>query len=184
MSATAALLTAEEYFRSRDAGRPTELVRGKIVMMNAPGARHGHVCNLIGEQLGRFVRDRDCGYVLSNDAGVLVTRDPDTVRGADLAYYSYDRISKGALPTGYPESAPELVFEVLPPSDRWSDVCQKSADYLGAGVACVCVVDPERRQATCFYSDEPQRALAESESLTFPSILPGFTLRLATLFTA
>ncbi len=50
---------------------------------------------------------------IGNDAGVITERDPDTVRGADVAFYSYRRVPKDAEPEGYPDAIPEFVFEVL-----------------------------------------------------------------------
>ena len=37
----------------------------------------------------------DLGRVVTNDSGIVTQRDPDTVRGADVAYYSYARLPKG-----------------------------------------------------------------------------------------
>jgi hypothetical protein len=39
--------------------------------------------------------------VLSNDTGVVTERGPDTVRGADISFYSYARVPKGPLPDRY-----------------------------------------------------------------------------------
>src|ERR1041385_6149276 len=111
MATTESLMTAEEFLLLPDPGRPMELVRGRIVMMNVPYYRHGKICSRIDRFLGNFVEDHDLGTVVSNDAGVVTERGPDTVRGADVAYYSYHRIPKDVDPEGYPDVSPELVFE-------------------------------------------------------------------------
>src|SRR5690242_16738431 len=111
MATNERLLTAEEYARLPDSGVPTELVEGRIVEMNVPNFRHGWLCIRIGKLLATYVDERDLGYVLGNDAGMVTERDPDTVRGPDISFFSYSRIPNGADPDGYAEVAPEVVFE-------------------------------------------------------------------------
>jgi Uma2 family endonuclease len=171
---TAALITAEEYARLPDNGRPTELVRGRLVEMNMPAPRHGQICSKVARILGNYADEHDRGHVLTNDSGVVTERDPDTVRGANISFYSYDRVPKGPLPPGYLTVVPELVWEVRSPSDRWSLILRKVAEYLDAGVLVVCVLDPQTETAHLYYPDQPSQILTADQELTFPTILPGF----------
>ena len=96
------LLTAAEFARRPDPGHPEELVRGRIVPMPPPTRRHGQICSQVRSIFsGNFFEDHDLGHVVSNDAGVITERGPDTVRGADVAFYSYNRVPKGPLPADY-----------------------------------------------------------------------------------
>src|SRR4051794_16369426 len=52
-----ALLTAEEYALRPDPGYPEELVRGRVVPMQQPKPRHGHLCNKAGRFLGNFCEE-------------------------------------------------------------------------------------------------------------------------------
>src|SRR5580698_9033215 len=92
------LLTAEEYGRLENDGRLTELVRGRIVEMNRPFTSHGYLLINIGHLLTQFVKQHGLGRVVGGDAALPTQRDPDTVRGPDLAFYSYQRIPSGLLP--------------------------------------------------------------------------------------
>ncbi|MEX2120542.1 MAG: Uma2 family endonuclease [Pirellulales bacterium] len=179
---TETLLTAEDYLRMPSQGQPTELVRGKIVMMNRPGGRHGKVCGRVCTLVSNFVDDHGLGHVFSNDSGVITSHDPDTVRGPDVCFYSYARMPKDEVPISFLPPAPELVFEVLSPDDRWKHVLAKVAEYLEAGVLCVCVVDPQRQTARVYSPDLPEQAVAFDQELVFPAILPGFALPLRRLF--
>lgn len=176
------LLTAEEYSNRSDPGYPEELVRGRIVAMAQPNARHGEVCANTMLIVGPFVREHDLGRALCNDTGVITERGPDTVRGADIVFYSYARAPKGPLPKVYLEVMPELVFEVRSPSDRWSKVLQKVAEYLNAGVGVVCVLDDSDQTATVFEPDRRERELKSDDDLTFPDILPGFRVPVRRFF--
>ena len=170
------LITAEEYARRPDPVQPEELVRGRIVPMSLPNRRHGQVCAQSVYLLRRFLEDHDFGHVLSNNAGVITERNPDPVRGADVAVYSYTRPPKGPVPRNYGPEVPELVFEVRSPSDRWPKILAKIAEYLDAGVNVVVVLDDESRTAILYFADRPSLTLNPDDELTVPDILPGFAV--------
>src|SRR6266516_3050406 len=89
------LCTAEEYARLPDRGVPTELVRGRVVTTNVPPPRHGQVCSKIDRLVGNHADEHGLGHVVVNDSAVVTERGPDTVRGADVAFYSYARVPRG-----------------------------------------------------------------------------------------
>lgn len=170
-----ALLTAEEFARRPDSGFVEELVRGRVVRMNSPKPYHGYVCLNVGRILGNFVEQHDLGYTLGNDSGVLTARAPDTLRGADVAFYPYTKVPKGSLSRDhYLDVPPDLVVEVLSPDDRWPRVLEKVAEYLNADVLVVAVLDTERRELHVYTSDGPRHTLVEDDEWTLPAILPGF----------
>ncbi len=176
------LITAEQFGQRPDPGYPEELVRGRIVAMSVPDRRHGYVCGRADRIFGNFVDSHDLGRVLSNDSGVIVERDPDTVRGADIAYYSYARLPKGQLPAGYGPESPELVVEVRSENDRWPDIFEKVSEYLNAGVLLVIVLDPEPQAAHLFSADDSPKRLGKDEDLTLPGILDDFRVRVGRFF--
>ena len=90
--------------------------------MPPPGFPHGVYCSKIDRIIGNFVEANDLGRTLTDDSGMITERGPDSVRGPDFSFYSYERIPKGPLKQGYPSTPPEMVFEVLSPEDRWSKV--------------------------------------------------------------
>jgi Uma2 family endonuclease len=176
------LITAKELFLMPDDGIPKELVRGRIVTMNIPAPRHGYFCALIVQLLGEFVRPRDLGRIMSNDSAVITERDPDSVRGPDVSFYSFDRLPKGTVPDGYLDVAPNLVFEVRSPTDRWSKTRAKVNEYLDVGVVAVCVLDQRTESVTVYDNDNPPRVLYKGDTLTLSDVLPGFELPIARLF--
>ncbi len=174
MSTAEQLLTAEEYLRFADGREISELMRGVIVPMTPPGFRHGLICGQACYLLRRYLEDHDVGRVLSNDSGIITHRAPDTVRGGDVAFYSYDRMPRGESPPGYPSSPPNVVFEVRSPHDRWSEIHEKIAEYLTAAVELACVLVPETAAAQLFYPDRPGTILQGEEVLNLPAPLDGF----------
>jgi Uma2 family endonuclease len=176
------LMTAEEYQLLPEDGLPTELVRGRIVSMNMPAPRHGEICFNTGFIVRSYLATNDVGRVVTNDSGIIVNRDPDTVRGADVGFYSYKRVPKGPLPQGYLAVVPELIFEVRSPGDRWKDILKKVAEYLAAGVLRVCVLDEQTETITVYSPDEPEVKLTGDQELVLPDILPGFAVRVSRFF--
>jgi Uma2 family endonuclease len=181
-ASSAVLLTAEEFAERPDPGYPEELVRGRIVSMPAPKPRHGEICNRTGRILGDCAEGRNLGRVLSNDTGVITERGPDTVRGADVSYYSFARVPKAPLPDRYLDVAPDLVVEVLSPSDRWPKVLSKVAEYLDAGTTVVLVLDDQRRMAHVYRADGTTRILAAAEDLEIPELFGDFRVRVGRFF--
>jgi Uma2 family endonuclease len=163
------LLTAEEFAARPDPGYPEELVRGRIEVSPLPNARHGQVCNRVGRLLGNLAEEHELGHVLNNDAGVVTERGPDSVRGPDVAFYSYGKLPRGRLPSTYPDVVPDAVFEVLSPSDRWPRITKKVAEYLNVGIAFVAVLDPERDTISIYSADDPVRTLSEADDLILPA---------------
>ena len=182
MATAEALLTAEEYRLLPDNGQPTELVRGRIVPVNMPAPRHGQICNKIGRLVGNFAEEHNLGHVVSNDSGVVTERDPDTVRGADIAFYSYARVPRGPFPEGYLSVVPELVFEVRSPGDRWREILAKVVEYLNAGVSAVCVLDPGPQTVHVYYADQAEQIFTADQELVLLEILGDFRVPVRRFF--
>ncbi|QJW99521.1 Uma2 family endonuclease [Frigoriglobus tundricola] len=102
---TEAPLSAEQYAALPNDGRLTEPVQGKVVETPPPGTLHGYITANLTSILREFVRAHGLGRVVGNDAGVITRRQPDNVRGPDVAFFSYARLPKGryrkVTPTPY-----------------------------------------------------------------------------------
>lgn len=182
MVTVAAPLTAEEFARiTSTTDVPLELVRGEIVEMNRPGSRHGFVCLEVGARLREWAKQGLHGHVVTNDAGIVIARGPDTIRGPDVYFVRRDRLPHG-LPVGWLEIPPELCVEVLSPSDEWSNVLAKTGEYLGCGVRRVWVVDPETRRVHVFRPDGPPTERGPDDVLDDADVLPGFAVHVKELF--
>ena len=119
--------------------------------------------------------------MIAGDSGFTLARNPDTVRGPDVAYVSRERWA-GPLPDGYGEFAPDLVVEIRSPSDRVGAVLAKVGEWLDAGSRIVWVVDPSRRLVTVYSADGSQAVLGNEDVLDAGNLLPGFTFAIAELF--
>lgn len=175
MATVTSLLTAEEYMALPDSFEgPTELVKGVLATMTPPPPRHGEICAQVVYLLRKFLENHPIGRVVSNDSSMLTERNPDSVRGPGVSYYSFSKTPKGPLPAGLLPVAPELVFEARSPSDRWGKLHEKIAEYLAAGVLTVCVLDDDTRMMHVFYADREPQILTADDEFALPNLLDDF----------
>jgi Uma2 family endonuclease len=184
-SATTARMTADEFFefvhKPENENRWFELVRGEVIELPPPMKIHGRVSVRVGFLLENYVRQRSYGYVTGNDSGVILERDPDTVRGPDLALYE-DAQSFEELHPKYGENPPVLAVEVLSPNDKPGRVINIIFDYLNNGVRVVWLVDPPERTVEVFRPGQRAQRLTEADELVGDPELPGFRAAVRDLF--
>ncbi len=178
---TPVLLTAED-FAARYANVHAELVKGIVKEYPVPWPKHGFLCTNIAWLLTVHVKEHDLGRVATNDSWIQTGRNPDTVRGADVCFFSYERLPKGKVPEGLLPVVPELVVEVRSPSDRWDAIFTKVGEYLAAGVRVVVVLDPKSETASVYRLEELQQTFHNGDPLVVPDVLPGFSVAVSRLF--
>lgn len=178
---TPPLMTAEEFVR-KHGGDYVELIDGVVEPIPMPKPRHGQVCAKATILLGNFVEDRGLGVIFSNDTFVVVQRNPDKVRGADVAYWSKGQLPNGVVPEGLISAPPELCVEVVSPTNAWSDVFIKVGEYLKAGVRAVLVLDPESVTGSVYRDNEFQQIFDNGDALVLPDVLPGFNVPVRKFF--
>ncbi len=180
MATTETITTAEELLNAPELGR-CELVRGELTMMSPAGFEHGRIELAIGRLLGNFVAQHSLGVVLGAETGFQIARDPDTVRGPDVAFVRSDRVpSTGVL--GFFQGPPDLAVEVLSPGDRAGEVNAKVHDWLDAGCRMVWVADPQTRTVTVYRSRREVEVLGAGDTLSGGDVVPGFTSPIAQIF--
>ena len=146
-----------------------------------PGFGHGVIVARLTFLLTEHVRTHDLGLVVAGDAGFHLATDPDTVRGADVAFVRRDRLPD-PLPVTFAAFAPDLAAEILSPSDRPGATLAKVADYLSAGTRLVWVIDPMRRLARIYQEDGTELVIHERDALDGGSVLTGFSCPLHFIF--
>jgi Uma2 family endonuclease len=176
-------LTADDLWRMGSGDVRRELVDGEVVEMTPAGGVHGRVSARLARYLTEHVEARGGGEVVAGDVGFVLglPADPERVRAPDVAFVSSGRLPEGRLPQGFVAGAPDLVIEVLSPSDDPVEVQRKVRDYLEAGSALVWVIAPRAATATVYRPDGSARLVREGESLDGETVLPGLTIPLVSL---
>ena len=133
------LVTYEEWLRMPESEGREEVVNGEIITM--PPAKSTHAV-IVGNLVWDFTAhpDRAQHHVLAGSFGVVIRKYPLSCRTPDVAIYHREA---EIIMDGYYHSAPELVIEVLSPSETRCMTADKLPDYSAIGVPEAWVVSPE-----------------------------------------
>ncbi len=175
------LVTARELWLMPGDGKRRELVRGEVIETMPPGGLHGFVASELSSQLRLWARNGPGGYV-GVEAGFVLARDPDVVRGPDVSYVRAERIPETGIPEAFWELAPDLAVEVVSPGDRAAEVREKVREYLAAGTSLVWEVYPTTREVVGHEPDGTSRAYTGEDRLEEAEVLPGFSCTVSRLF--
>jgi len=179
-STTTHLMTAEELFLLEDDGQRHELVKGELLTMSPSSAQHGAVTMHLSVLLAQYVETHGLGTVFAAETGFKLESDPDTVLAPDIAFIHRERV--GTISEFYHLRAPDLVVEVLSPSDRRGKVEEKTARWLSLGVLVVWLVNPRNRTVDVHCANGDRKLFSENDELTGEPVVPGFRVRVSQIF--
>lgn len=174
-------MTAEQLFQLPADGMRHELVEGVLRTMAPAGFEHGLVAATLLARVQAFATAHRLGRVLAAETGFVLRRGPDTVRAPDVAFVRADRMPTNRV-TGFADLVPDLVAEVVSPSDRASDVVNKVLAWLDAGVALVWVADSGSRTVTTYRPGVATVLRGDDVLRGADDVLPGFALPLGELW--
>ena len=176
------LLTAADLMRLYSKGIRGELIMGVLYETMATGGEHGEIAANLTIELGVFVKPRRLGRLATSDSGVLLERNPDTVREPDIAFFSTETLPQDVIVRGYYQVIPDLVVEIASPNDSRREVNAKVQMWLSYGVRLVWAIYPTTRTV----ESHPQRGaptlLTADDALDGGEVLPGFTCKLSDIF--
>lgn len=174
-------VTAAEFLEHSAADGPSELVRGTIHVMTPASGAHGAIAGTIFAALNAFVEARQLGACFPDNTGFLLPGLGDTVRSPDAAFVRAAALPPNGIGPGWISAAPDLVVEILSPSETAADLDAKVRDYFASGTRLLWVIDPIARAVDVLTPDMRAR-LAETETLEGADVLPAFALPVAQLF--
>ncbi len=161
-------------------GRLRELVDGEIVEWDTSNRMHGYYVSTLSRLLGNVVVDANLGILLAGDPLIRIQSSDHDARGPDLCFYARARIPND-LTASVGDEPPDFVIEILSPTDRAGEVQRKVVDWLRAGVRLLWYVDPETG-ITTVYHNARITSVGPEEDLDGADVLPGFQLRLRSVF--
>lgn len=158
-----------------------ELDNGRLVPRGPNSARHGSIQARIGAELHTLGKKHGIGRAFMN-VGVVLWRRPDRVVGPDAAFVTNRSLPLRVSPEEFLETVPELVVEIRDTNDSISELRNKVADYLKAGVGLVWNVDPATESVVEHRPNGEPRSFGKRDTLQCENIIPDFQLALAELF--
>ncbi|MGH7450645.1 MAG: Uma2 family endonuclease [bacterium] len=122
----------EKYLALPETMQRYEIIDGELIMSPAPTAGHQLALGNFYRSLFDFVSRMQLGFVLFAPLDVIVRRKPKLrMRQPDLIYVSNERRH---IISDRIEGGPDLVLEILSPSDTRKHITAKLKDYQRIGV--------------------------------------------------
>jgi Uma2 family endonuclease len=189
MSIEARKLSYKEYLVLPETKQRYDIVDGVVSMAPSPTPIHQWIMLEIAVRLKSFVRERDMGVVMVAPLDLLIQRQPLRTRQPDILYLSAERsgITGPAELRGLQvlEAPPDLVVEVMSPSNTRHEIASKLEDYRRIGVRECWLVSPEAETIeTMRLSSEgvSTGAVYGVNDTLISSVLDGFELPLSDVF--
>lgn len=170
------LMSADELLRLPDDGYRYELVRGELRKMSPAGTRHSVIGAEILASLSAYVKANRLGKVTGADGGFLVARNPDTVLAPDVGFIRGER---AVITDRFFDGPPDLAIEVISPSDTYTEVEEKTQEWLGAGTRAVVVVNPRRNTVKVH---RPAGSEDLTDVLAVDDVVPGWRMPFSEIF--
>jgi Uma2 family endonuclease len=134
-------LTYADYLSLPEMKARYSIIDGELVMDGAPTPDHQTVLQELFVKLDSLMRALRLGRVFLAPLDVVIRRDPLRTRQPDLMFISNARryiIGRQVI-----ESGPDLVIEILSPSNIRRELTAKLQDYQSIGVREAWVVSPQ-----------------------------------------
>jgi len=175
--------TYEEWLEL-DNNEDTELIDGIVYMRYGPGKhsgpsrRHQKISMAFSVIFGSFLLGKTCEVYA--DLPVRLNKDKDTTIRPDISVIcDIDKLDDRGC-----NGAPDLIIEILSPSNPGTDMWVKYNKYLMAGVKEYWIVDPTKNEITVYIlKDGKYHGTWFSEKDIIPvATLPGCEIDLSAIF--
>jgi Uma2 family endonuclease len=138
--------TADDYMMLEE-GAPFQLINYDLIMSPSPTPVHQLISVRIVQAMSNFLDNKnDNGFLVS--APMDVKLDEGNVLQPDILYITEER--KAQIVKDRVEGAPDLVIEILSPSNAYYDLRQKKNIYGKYGVKEYIIIDPIERNAELY----------------------------------
>ncbi len=156
--------------------RRYEIVDGEFVEVEVSN-RSSETNSAFNAFLFMFLRQSGLGRSYDSE---MICELPKSTRKPDVAVLLSDRVP--AQDSSYFVGAPDVVVEVVSPTDRYSSVRRKVQEWLDAGAQLVWLANPEIGEVSVYRRGQPVRTLTVDETLDGEDVLPGFSVAVRDLF--
>ena len=166
--------TYDDLLAMPDDGNRYELIFGEIVMTASPKRKHQFALFQLGKLIDAYVRDHRLGevYIAPYDVKLSV----HNVVEPDILFVRRSRLS--ILTEDFVDGPPDLVVEVLSPTNRAHDLVKKATLYADFGIPEYWIVDPATDAITVYVLESGHyRPLPNRPGVAASVVLPGLEIR-------
>ncbi|MCX7642782.1 MAG: Uma2 family endonuclease [Armatimonadetes bacterium] len=168
----------EELLQIKHEGK-VELVDGEVKLMTPAGLEQGWINARLTVKLGSYILRHGLGFIFDARTGFRLRRN---MRAPDFSFVSREKLPHGKLPKGFGRVPPDLAVEVLGLNETLDDYEEKIAEYLSWGVRLIWLVDPNAQRVVVIRQNGERQVLNGNDVLSGEDVVPGFRVRVKTLF--
>lgn len=167
-----------EDIRQLCAGVRVELIDGKFHTMSTPKRMHQFLSvKIVTRMMNHITQNKGKCHVYTAPLGVRLFSDDDTWVEPDILVVCK---RKEILKDYGCDGAPDLIVEIVSPSNSFHDYVTKLIKYQQAGVREYWIVDPQReRVSVIFFEDTQKNAEYKYDEVIFSYVLEGFEIRIS-----
>ena len=179
-----------EDFMTQYEKQPFELIDGEIVIMAPTKFEHNTIQHIILEKLFRYIGETGNGIARMEMAYVTEDKE-DWVKGAkvpDVMYIQQERLDEYyATQVDYKQKplilVPDIVVEIVSPTDKYVDVDRKIELYLVDGVKIIWLVKPSSQTVAEYTQAKPDAITKRKDDvLSGGDVAQGFELVVSEIF--
>ena len=174
------LATIEDY-NALPIGAPYQLIGGELIMSPSPTPFHQEISANLYTSLRTFVTSKSLGRVFLAPLDIRLT-DYDVFQ-PDVMFVRKERVH--LIGREKFNIIPDLVIEILSPSNAYYDLTHKKTMYCEHGVEEYWIVDPEQETIEILIKDGAYyrtEAIFRKPAELHSPMFPGFSMKLEEVF--
>lgn len=174
-------LTDEQFFQLCQANENLRFERtatGELIIMPPAGGETGNRNGRLNQQLFNWADTDGTGIAFDSSTGFKLLNGAD--RSPDAAWVKLERWNAltQEQKEKFPPICPDLVIELLSPSDNLKVAQAKMKEYRDNGVRLGWLINRKSRQVEIYRQNREAEILESPTTLSGEDVLPKFVLRL------
>ena len=179
-------MTEEQFFQfcqENDSINFERNAMGDIIIMEPTGSYTGWFNINLGTDLTIWNRETNLGFVFDSNTGFTLPNG--AVRSPDASFIkkeSWEKISHEDRKR-FAHICPDFVIELLSESDQEWALQNKMKEWMDNGCRLAWMINPQKKETTIYRGNGETETKPFHEALNGEDVLPGFSLKLAEIFT-
>jgi len=176
-------LTLDEFLALPEEKPALELESdGTVVRKASPQGQHSRLQLAMCERINRFAEPRRLALAFL-ELRVVFGRAAYVPDVSVFAWGRIPRTDEGEVANMF-DSPPDIAIDIASPEQRTNSLVRRWLAYVDKDVSIALLVNPADRSVARFERDQIAHVLRDEDAIEFGTVLPGFSLRVADLFSA
>jgi Uma2 family endonuclease len=156
--------------------------QGKLIVMSPTGSESGKKNASLLAQIWYWNNQYKLGVVFDSSTGFKLSNG--AIRSPDVSWVASERWNSlsDSQKRGFAPIDPDLVIELMSPTDILEELQSKMKEYLSCGVKLGWLINPDAREVEIYRIGQDQHIISNPNNLSGEEILPGLTVDLTNIF--